>query len=826
MPIILKYVLTNIREQKLRTFLILIAILLSTALFFASNAVSSSVSQTVIQQMKSTYGQATVLVAPKEDAPSPWISEHMVRPHPAVEQVMGVMTSTATFESHGESISFSLFGADLSKLKTMNSLDLLEPANVELFNGNEIIVSENFSRTYRLARGDTLSLKIRNTKYRFKIAAIAAPSTLFGNEARGRFALVPKRTLEEISGAAGKSSEIYIKTTPGTDVNAYITELRTELKSYKVAIREPVDAADIQQELKSISTPFMMISMLVLIMSVFIIYTSFKVMMMERLPVLGTFRSIGATEKMTRRVLLAESMIYGFLGGATGIPAGMGILSLMLLILSRLEPGGMSISMTLEPSNVIMSFALAFLISLASAYIPVRKASKLPLKDLVLGTLKERETNGRKKTLLGLALLSVSVILPFIVPKSLVLAVGALCIFILVTSILFIVPLLVKGFVVVFEGLYDVLFGNEGVLAVKNIRGNDNVNQNIALLALSLSTLLLVSVLSSTMEALITKEVQGSKFEIYTSGQDLDRAFITRMKTVKGVDKVLGFYQGRAKVKGSDERLGITGIDGSGIRDFHEILLRDARDVEPYLKELDRDRNLVVAESILQKFNVQVGESLILDTSKGPKAYKIIGVTTVSPSSALAGAKYVRNDFSLSQYQYAYIKSGIPEEAVKNLKDLYGDKGNYTGTLQEEIDQTKAVFGTLFGIMQGFAVILLIIGIFGIINNLTINFIQRRRAIAMYKSVGMSKVQLRRITVIEAVTSGIFGGFLGTGTTLLELLLVKRIMSASVGIVPMEYPPLLFIGTFLIGVLVTLAGSIAPLVKGERLQIIEAIKFE
>ncbi len=45
----------------------------------------------------------------------------------------------------------------------------------------------------------------------------------------------------------------------------------------------------------------------------------------------------------------------------------------------------------------------------------------------------------------------------------------------------------------------------------------------------------------------------------------------------------------------------------------------------------------------------------------------------------------------------------------------------------------------------------------GVINNLLINYIQKRRTIAMYKSIGLSNRQNRKMTLIEGFSSGLIG---------------------------------------------------------------------
>ena len=52
MSIIFKFTLRNIKEKKLRTFLILLSIIMSSALFFASTAVSTTVEMIIMEQCK------------------------------------------------------------------------------------------------------------------------------------------------------------------------------------------------------------------------------------------------------------------------------------------------------------------------------------------------------------------------------------------------------------------------------------------------------------------------------------------------------------------------------------------------------------------------------------------------------------------------------------------------------------------------------------------------------------------------------------------------------------------------------------------------------
>jgi len=65
-------------------------------------------------------------------------------------------------------------------------------------------------------------------------------------------------------------------------------------------------------------------------MSIFIIYSSYKVITLGRLPIIGTFRSFGATKKAVASILLLESLFYGCMGGLIDIPVGILVLKAIL----------------------------------------------------------------------------------------------------------------------------------------------------------------------------------------------------------------------------------------------------------------------------------------------------------------------------------------------------------------------------------------------------------------------------------------------------------------------------------------------------------------
>jgi putative ABC transport system permease protein len=837
LSIILKFILTNIKEKKFRTILILISILLSTALFFSSLSVSDSFKNAFVEVLKSQYGKTDIVVAPKDTKVS-YVNEKDVLKDKDISDKIGYIESTGAYKYKDEMVTFSLLGTDFEKYKKLNTLSIASKKDFSSFTGNKIIISKYYSKKYKLKLGDTLPLFIKGNVYKFKISAIAYPQGNFSSETMMGMgaAIVPEKTIKNIMKFDGKYSEILLKLKDNADHKAFIKRYSKKVNNCKLS--ETVDMDSLGSQMTAVTLPFLMITVLVLITSIFIIYTSFKVITIERLPALGTFRSIGATQKKIRRVLLSESLIYGVVGGILAIPVGIGILKIMLKIIAGAIIKGLTIDIYFSNSNIILSFILAVVVSVISAYIPIRRTSKLPVKDIIFGVTERKSKTKVLKIILGFILLTISLIVPNIVPVDNLTTAAGICLFTIVIAFILIVPVIVKLFVFIFEKIYSI-FGNEAVLGIKNLRKNNNTTQNITLLSIIISTVVLVFTITSITQSTMSSMYNNINMTCYTAANNLDNNFVNKIKKLGEINNIngalryfgpvdkLGNSTGIA-VKGKKSKIGfIEGIDAESSRIFN-FKIKGGYDTKKAVAKLQKYRYILLNDASLKKFDLKVGNSITLNTPTGYKKYKILGETLLAPRDAFISDKYVTKDFKVSKYDLIYINAKHPNKIVKQIKALYGGEYNFTRSIADEKSQNDAIFGAMFGIMKGFAYILLFIGFFGIINNLIINFIQRRRALAMYKSIGMSKVQIVKMFLSEATAVGILGGIIALVISVFEITYIGKILSVTVGAGNVDVNQIieLFIFGFGAAIIITLAGYLVPLFKGSKLEIIEAIKYE
>jgi putative ABC transport system permease protein len=124
--------------------------------------------------------------------------------------------------------------------------------------------------------------------------------------------------------------------------------------------------------------------------------------------------------------------------------------------------------------------------------------------------------------------------------------------------------------------------------------------------------------------------------------------------------------------------------------------------------------------------------------------------------------------------------------------------------------------------MSGFSMLAIIIGVFGVLNNLLISFLVRKRSLAVFRSMGMSKVQTVKMIVIEALSGGAIGGLVGVVTgTLMIIILAGTNHSKNI-----HFPFSSYILYVLAGMALMLIASISPALKSSKIDIVSSIKLE
>jgi putative ABC transport system permease protein len=101
----------------------------------------------------------------------------------------------------------------------------------------------------------------------------------------------------------------------------------------------------------------------------------------ERTREIGMLRAIGTTRGQIVKMVLAEAMLMGVIGGILGL--GTGIVLARILFIGMTTMSGYRLTFILPPEGVILSFVIALIISQVAAIAPARRASKVRILEAV-----------------------------------------------------------------------------------------------------------------------------------------------------------------------------------------------------------------------------------------------------------------------------------------------------------------------------------------------------------------------------------------------------------------------------------------------------------
>ena len=869
MWLFLKYILKNIAEKKLRTALILVSIMSSGALFFASSSLTDTMIDMYESLLRTQVGSASFVVRPGPRSPAPAIR---VDPNPVegVAFTAGEISMSGSYTPAGaaslrarERRQLSIRGLDFDELQRFNPVVFRERSADEEFTGNRVIVAAPFADETGISAGETIDIQIQGARRRLTVWGIAHPTGLFREmpQAETRMTVVPRDYAARLSGMRGSVNTAYVVLEPGADPASVRSALEQRYPRYEVS--EAVSTDELRAALANMTIPFYLMTSMVLFISIFIIYSTFKVITVERLPVIGTFRSIGANRKMTSRLLTAESVVYGIIGGVLGIVAGIGILHLMAGVIAD-DPWGGSLDVQVQfgVGSIVASFALAIIVAVVSARIPIARVARIPVKELVLNLVEVRGWKKRWKGVIGLGLLAAGQLIPFISPQAIGLPAAVVGMFATVFGIILSVPLVTALFLLVFERTYPVVFGNVGTIAAKNLRDNKSVLNNITLLTIGIMAILMINTISYSVGIEVLDAYRDWRFDIRTSIAAADRGTEQSLRAVPGVARTypVGEHFGGIPVVGHDYRIAyLQGIDPQGYLDFMRFRPVEAptgsstsrtsptggeglpastgafarnHPADALLATLADGRTILVSSFLRDTLQLRAGEDLTLEMPAGNRTYRIGGFydsLMMNGSNAMIHRQYYRTDMQsphADSYFVQITQDADADDVLTAIRRKFRDRGVWGQTVAAMEQANTQQNNQMFSILTGFSVLAMAIGVFGVFNNYAISFIERKRSLAILKSVGMSRAQVRRMIFVEALTGGLIAGVVGMAAGLLMLAgagFTMRAISLPVRIhLSTAYLLIALVG----GIAVSLPASLGPALRSSRLNIIEAIKYE
>ena len=560
----------------------------------------------------------------------------------------------------------------------------------------------------------------------------------------------------------------------------------------------------------------------------FVIYNVFSISAAQRQRENALLRAIGASKKQVTRALMIESVVVGLFGSTIGLFAGIGLskaLSALLKAASIDLPSG---DLVVPSSAVVNTIVVGLIVTVASAWLPARRAGKVPPLAAMRETAIEVVALTRRRTIFGLVLIALGAAAIIAVTSGASnkwLGLGILFVF---SGTITLGPVIARPVALLLGKPAERLRGVTGTMARQNSARNPKRTSRTAspvLIGVALVTAVaaLAASISSQIDGVFTQQFKGD-YAINTNARGfggLSPSLADDINALPEVERATGIGLLTVKIDGKGQYL--TTINPATVEGVYDIGLTSGSyaDLTP--------ETIFVSQQYAENNDAKLGDTIAVTLADAQ--VKTLSIAGIYEFDELAGKYTVSRDLTKDTTVitfdlgvYIKIKDGVSEESARTALQAAVDKYGQ-GTLlskREYIDSQSGQINQLLGLIYGLLFLSVIIAVVGIIITLLLSVFERQREIGLLRAVGMTKSQVRTTVRWESVITSLLGAVVGIvlgvglGWVIVYALRDQGLSSFSV---PVGTTVSILIMAFVIGVL----AAVYPAWRATRVNLLAAI---
>ncbi|WP_164414834.1 ABC transporter permease [Streptomyces salinarius] len=675
--------------------------------------------------------------------------------------------------------------------------------------------------------GDTVPLSIAGPVLKQRLTGIF--TTDDGNVAAGgSLALFDTATAQKLYARPGEFNEIVAKAKPGVSqatLKAQLDKLLPENAKATTGKKLADDEAeDIARSMDGMRTGMLAFAGIALFVGAFIIVNTFTMLVGQRTKELALLRAVGATRRQVTRSVLLEALAVGALAGVVGLPAGIGIGALMRSLIGRTGTSVPDGPLVVPSSAVIASLLIALGVTTLSAWLPGRRAAKVPPvaamnsvhADAGTRSLVVRNTIGALLAAGGIAVSATS-------GSNETLGLGAL---LLVIGVFVLTPLLSRPVISAAAPLLRP-FGTIGKLARQNaVRNPRRTAATASALMVGLTLITGLTVIANGVQQAIDRmaaDALKADFVVVMSNmRDLSPEIAERLAEQPDVDLTSPMRPVPVRIGNDDESL--TGVDGKTIDDLIKVDFTAGS-----LAGLTGDKAVVDTDTA-EKYGWKLGSSFTVSYEDGERG-------TLRVSGIYRGNQMIQGVMLDNATATPHLTKVVDRQVM--VKSTSGDSGAVGDRLYEALGsnpalqiQTKAdisrevaqVISLMLNILYGLLAMAVIVAVLGVVNTLALSVTERQREIGMLRAIGVSRQGVQRMVRLESVVISLFGGLLGVVLGVFFAWAVGEQIGAGMPTYELAVPWGSLIVFLLLSAAVGVLAALWPARRAARTQVLDAIK--
>ncbi len=838
----------NLKARRLRMLLTTLGVVLGVGMVFGILLLTATMLKTFEDLFDSVYGKTDLIVSGKNSTGTLPTSElKKVRAVEGVKHAEGSLFSVFTLvktsgkAEKGQQGQVNVAGVD-PKGPDMTGAKIVEGRDLK--KGAEITIEKNWAGGNGIKTGGKINLATPSGVKSFRVVGLFEFGTgsSFGGQG---FASIPISEARSVMDNRDSFTEIDITLSSPEQLESVQRQLQKALGKGVEVVTPDAKTEQIQDQLQGLNILLYFFSGMALFVGAFIIFNSFSMTMLQRMREIGMLRTLGAGRGMILRSVLLEALLLGIVGSILGLGLGVGLaLGLIELIKTFDFPiGGLEFPLT----ALIAGLFVGIIVTLFGAAYPAIRASRTSPIRAVLGVSQERTKPSTTRSLIGLVTLALGLAGVYLLASSstvptLVAVAGIAGIIFLFLGVALLAPAIVGPLSRAISWPIMRLQPIEGRLAADSARTNPNRTAATAsALMIGLALVTAFGALGSSFLGTISDQIDKSLARDFTvqpknfhpgGGPQQEVASKLRREIQKLPQTEVVAPERFLFLEDLPGGGGIGfGVDPKVHAEVDNTTFVGASEDEAY-RRIGRGE-VTVGEGLAQARNYKVGDKIKLSGASGTQKFRIAGIVRTAIFGGMTvgmSLKTMKNIYGVTADSALAIKAKSPDQRGQLKRGIDRLLKNYPQldvlsnedikeNIESQVNQTFSFFYALLGAA-------IIVSLFGIINTLSMNVLERTREIGIMRALGSSRWQIRRVIGIEGLLISIVGALLGLIVGILLGFVYVKGVTILVPSIQYKAPWTIIAIVAVIALVMGLVASIIPARRAARLNIIEAVSYE
>ncbi|MEW2399842.1 ABC transporter permease [Streptomyces sp. NPDC046862] len=837
--------LRNVLAHKARLLMTVLAVMLGVAFVSGTLVFTNTISEAYQKSSAKGFDQVDVAVAPKYQegrgdtvGKSAELTEGLLdkaEQTPGAASAMGVVNGfTAIADKDGKLVGTGFQSRGGNYWGDKDPRYPLTDGRAPSGKDQVAIDSETAARAgYKV--GDTVRLSVDGPVLTPKITAIF--TTDDGNvSAGGSLALFDTATAQHFFGKKGTYDEIDVKAEAGTSQAQLKTALDKALPKGTTETTTGTQLADdqaktIADQMSGLKQGLLVFAGIALFVGTFIIANTFTMLVAQRTKELALLRAVGASRRQVTRSVLIEAFVVGTVAAVTGLVAGVGIGAGLRALMGSFDAPVPDGPLIVTPGTVGAALAVGVLITMLAAWLPGRRAAKIPpvaamssvhakatTKSLVL-----RNTIGALFSGAGIAVVLAATTMDGSDGQA-PMGLGAV---LLIIGIFVLTPLLSRPLIAAAAPVLRV-FGISGKLARQNsVRNPRRTAATASALMIGLTLITGMTVMAGSLQTSIDKMASSAIRADYvvsmSNGSFLSPDVEKKLTGTEGVTATSPLRNAPSRIDGETEYL--TGVTGGTIGQLTDLKVDDGA------FEVGGTR-VVVDGDTAKQHGWKAGSDFTVSYEDGEKqrltvagVYEgnemmrgiMLDLGTLSPHQSDPTDMQVM--VKTSDGASAATKDRLEKTLGSNPAIRVQDKKDISNDIAQ-------MFTLMLNMVYGLLAMAVLVAVLGVINTLAMSVFERSQEIGMLRAIGLDRKGIKRMVRLESLVISLFGGVLGIGLGVFFGWAAGELLGTRMATYELVLPWARMALFLLLAATVGVLAALWPARRAARLNMLTAIKTE